>query len=339
MRYPEFLKDNGTIGLIATSCGNNKNPYRLRTQEGIKYFENLGYKIKKGHRLFRQHNAVSGPHTLRADDFNKMYKNKHVDLIWSTGGGEIMMGMLPYVDFNKIKKLPPKYFAGFSDNTNLTFTLTTLCDVATLYLPGIGHFASNPLPINAYEYLSMLQGKKLSYDSYEFYFGEKSRENKVDDPIATHIYLDEVIYKTIDGNNTSISGRLIGGCIDVLVCLVGTPFDKVSQFVEKYKDDGIIWYFDVCDLNSCGLYRALFQLEQAGWFKYIKGFVFGRQGNYEILDYSFVDVMKDCLAKYDVPIIYDVDITHVSPTLPIINGAYANISCTDGKGHFEFILK
>ena len=86
MKYPQFLKDNATIGLIATSCGSNKNPYRIRTQVGIKKFIEKGYKIKKGHRLFLNKNAVSGPHTLRASDFNKMYKNKNIDFIWSTGG-------------------------------------------------------------------------------------------------------------------------------------------------------------------------------------------------------------------------------------------------------------
>ena len=103
MKYPQFLHDNSTIGLLATSCGSNVNPYRLKTQEGIKYFLDKKYNIKRGHRVFAMKNAVSAPHHIRALDFNKMYKNKNIDFLWSTGGGEIMVGMLPYIDFEKIK--------------------------------------------------------------------------------------------------------------------------------------------------------------------------------------------------------------------------------------------
>lgn len=341
MRYPNFIKDNDTVGFIASSCGSNKNPYRALTHQGIINYQKMNnIKIKKGHRIFRQYNGVSGPHTLRADDFNKMYKNKHINLIWSTGGGEIMMGMLPYVDFEKIKKLPPKYFVGFSDNTNLTFTLTTICDVATIYGSGIGNFALNELQQNTKDLNELMFGRKLSFDSYPFYNGEKSREITYDDIFAKKVYLDEVAYKSLDNQNHEIQGRFIGGCIDILVCLCGTSFDNVKAFNEKYKDDGIIWYFDVCDLDSCGFYRALFQLENAGWFKYVKGFVIGRFNNpFENLDYSFVDVMRDCLSKYNVPVIYDVDITHKSPALPVINGAIANIKYENGKGNITYILK
>ena len=41
--------------------------------------------------------------------------------------------------------------------------------------------------------------------------------------------------------NISINGRLLGGCVDVLLNLVGTRFDKTKEFVQKYKDDGILW--------------------------------------------------------------------------------------------------
>ena len=46
--------------------------------------------------------------------------------IISVGGGEIMCEILPYIDFDKIAKLPHKFFMGFSDNTNLTYTLATI---------------------------------------------------------------------------------------------------------------------------------------------------------------------------------------------------------------------
>ena len=47
------------------------------------------------------------------------------DAIISCGGGELMCEILRYVDFERIAQAKPKWFMGYSDNTNLTFLLTT----------------------------------------------------------------------------------------------------------------------------------------------------------------------------------------------------------------------
>ena len=58
--------------------------------------------------------------------------------------------------------------------------------------------------------------------------------------------------------------------------LKGTEFDKTVEFVEKYKEDGIIWFLEACELNVFSIRRAVWQLDHAGWFKYTKGFLIGR---------------------------------------------------------------
>lgn len=44
-----------------------------------------------------------------------------------------MCEILPYIDFEKIRNSEPKWFLGYSDNTNLIFLLATLCDTAAIY--------------------------------------------------------------------------------------------------------------------------------------------------------------------------------------------------------------
>lgn len=39
-----------------------------------------------------------------------------------------------------------------------------------------------------------------------------------------------------------MKGRIIGGCIDVILSLIGTKHDKINQFIEKYKNDRIIFF-------------------------------------------------------------------------------------------------
>ena len=38
-------------------------------------------------------------------------------------------------------------------------------------------------------------------------------------------------------------------------------FDKTKDFINMYKDDGIIWYFDNCEFSSEQLIRTLWKLK------------------------------------------------------------------------------
>ena len=55
-----------------------------------------------------------------------------------------MCEILDYVDWDKIKAAEPKWYMGFSDNTNFTFLLPTLCDTAAIYGPCATNFGMEP---------------------------------------------------------------------------------------------------------------------------------------------------------------------------------------------------
>ena len=115
--------------------------------------------------------------------------------------------------------------------------------------------------------------------------------------------------------------------MDILILLLGTEYDKVSEYLEKYKKDGFIWFMEACDLNPMGIRRALWQMEKAGWFKYVKGFMFGRplcHGS-EFLGMNQYDAVVDVLKKYHVPIMMDLDFGHIPPSMPIIAGSVAAV--------------
>lgn len=69
---------------------------------------------------------------------------------------------------------------------------------------------------------------------------------------------------------------MIGGCLDCLKDLIGISYDYTNDFIQGYKEEGIIWYFDVCELSVEVFYRTLFQMKEAGWFQHIKEMVIGR---------------------------------------------------------------
>ena len=124
-----------------------------------------------------------------------------------------------------------------------------------------------------------------------------------------------------------MEGRLLGGCLDCLSILCGTKFDQVEQFNEKYKEDGILWFLESCDLNPMGIRRALWQLDEAGWLKYTKGFLIGRPYCYgeDFFGMDQYTAVLGILSKYNVPVIMDVDIGHLPPMMPLVCGSKAKV--------------
>ena len=45
---------------------------------------------------------------------------------------------------------------------------------------------------------------------------------------------------------------------------------ETKDFIERYKEDGILWFLEACDLNVFSIRRAMWQMEQAGWFEHVK---------------------------------------------------------------------
>ena len=56
---------------------------------------------------------------------------------------------------------------GYSDNTNFTFLLTTMCDTASIYGPNAPAFGQEPWHESLQDALDVLHGKNLVQHGYE----------------------------------------------------------------------------------------------------------------------------------------------------------------------------
>lgn len=124
--------------------------------------------------------------------------------------------------------------------------------------------------------------------------------------------------------------------------ICGTKYDGTREFISKYKDDGIIWYFDNCDLTKEELIRSMWKLDELGYFENTRAVMFGRNGNdaKSYMGYTYETALADTIiAKKNIPIIYDADVSHKSPCMTIINGAIATIVSENGTGNISFELK
>jgi len=135
----------------------------------------------------------------------------------------------------------------------------------------------------------------------------------------------------------NMQGRALVGCLDVILCLIGTRFDKMKEFIEKYKSDKILWFLESFDLSSESLTRGLWQLKEAGWFEHAAGFVFGRPAMYRSdYDITYEDAVLSVLGELDLPIILEADFGHKPPQFTMMNGAIAHIHSKEGTGSITF---
>ena len=305
MIYPKFLKDGDTIGITALSMGIDDK--KLESfEKSIDNLHSKGFNTFFTSNVYSNEKLVSSSSTTRAKEFNDLVTDDKINVIMSARGGDFIFDCLEFIDYSLLLD-NPKWVQGYSDPTSLLFTITTKYDIATIYGNNAG-----------------------SYDEEHKCYDDSISILKGDFPIQNSFSLNPTDWKCLNGSFEE-SGILIGGCIECLRFVIGTEYDNVSNFVNKYKKYGFIWYFDLFDITSYDLYNVLVQFKNAGWFKYAKAFIFGRVCIPNTIDdsYSYEDAIKDALG--DTNIVINADIGHIRPTFSIINGALGNISVKDNN--------
>ena len=350
MRYPEFIRDGAVIGFPAPSFGCSVEPYRTAFDHAQEVLKQKGYRTVCGPNAYAKDGiGISTSPEKCGKEITEMLLSKDLDALISCGGGEMMCEILRYVDFDAIAMAEPKWFMGYSDNTNLTFLLNTLCDTAAVYGPCAGSFGMEPWHEAIDDANRLLRGEKTEmtgYPAYEIH-SNKDEEHPLEpyactEPrkIIAHDPAKGILSKDT-GGDIAFSGRLIGGCIDILSTLCGTEYDRVKEFSERYSGDGLIWFLEACDLSVFGIRRAVWQLKNAGWFRNVKGFLVGRPlaGQQDMMGLDHVRAVTDILGELQVPILLDVDIGHLPPMMPLISGSMADVSYDIAADRFSLKMK
>ena len=326
----KFLSSGDTIYLVAPSFGAASFPYKERLIKSIDFLKKQNFKIIEGENIWLDEGIMGSNTPLkRAEEIEKAFKSD-ADFIWSVGGGETMNEILPYLNLSEIRK-HPKLFMGYSDNTNLSYILQTFLNFKTIYGPCAGTFYYEDNSLYFKQKLDVLYGKKHfhGYPQYQSQYASP-------DPLGNLIY-DTPKKITAINYTKPFSGKLLGGCLDCLISLCGTKFDKTKEYFKSQND--IIFFFESCDLNVLSYRRAIFQLKEAGWFDNINGLIVGRPMHIgeNIGNLSFNKSLEDFLKDLNIPILLDVDIGHLPPTIPLITNTPCKISFTDDDIYIDYL--
>jgi muramoyltetrapeptide carboxypeptidase len=328
IKYP-ILKNNAMIGVTAPSSGVPSFLHDMFKQ-ACERMEKRGYQVTVGDTVWTQEKAKSAPAKVRADEFNQMMADESIDLIIPPWGGELIIEMIEHVDFTSIKK---KWILGYSDTSALMLATTLKTGIATANGTNFVDVRGECMDETTAMWEKVLSTKEgdsvLQHSSSKY---QKAWDHANPTPCIFHL-TEETSWKTVSGAKEKVEGRLLGGCIDIIRHLIGTPFGDVKTFRKQFiNDEPILWYFENCEMNTTDLRRTLVQMKLAGWFAGCSGILFGRSdANDTVEDYTAEDVYQDLEKDLGVPVIYDIDCGHQPPQNTFINGAYAEVEA-DGEG-------
>ncbi|MBY0202474.1 LD-carboxypeptidase [Paenibacillus cucumis Kampfer et al. 2016] len=342
IRYPQPLVKGDTIGVAAPSSGVGESMHR-HLEDSKHHMERLGFNIKESPSLRNNSKCVSAPKESRAAELNAFMLDPGIQAIIPPWGGEFLMDTLPLLDWEAMKKSPPKWVLGYSDISTFLFAYTLLTGSASAHGTNYVDLRTNELdPVTA-RWIDVLQTKadeeitQVSSTHYQSEWNMGLPGFNLDTPSCwKQLGASETL-----SDSVRFSGRLIGGCMDTITCLIGTPFAPVEDYLHQYcADEGTIWYLESCEMDASDIYRRLWQMRQAGWFAGANGFLFGRPAGYsDTADFTFTDALSSALGDLTVPLLYDVDLGHIPPQMTFVNGAVGQVSYESGRGtlHMSYV--
>lgn len=338
MIYPKFPEQGSSLGICAPSAGVG---HKIKLfDKSLAALKSAGFDIIETASV-RNDNIRSADAKTRGKEFNFLVNNPDVEMIVSAAGGDYNIEMLPYLDMETLANYP-KWIAGASDPTNSMYYVTTKLDIATMYGFNAGSFDWDTLhefQNNSFELMRGNTIKQYSFDKYDsntdFSISDIVLEGDVNWQLSMP-GIDEIIDRSSPSESPKliVEGRLIGGCIDCIAKLIGTPYDGTRYFVKKYPRK--IWFLDNFAMTSFDLYLTMMQMKYCGYFKGTKAIVFGRTMFPDKSDEEYIAQLRQAIP--DIPFIWNADIGHVKPCFTVINGAYGRVTCAHGKGTLEQAL-
>jgi muramoyltetrapeptide carboxypeptidase LdcA involved in peptidoglycan recycling len=326
MIYPSYIQKGGCIGIAAPSAGvGDKLP---DFEQSLAVLKNQGYTIRETASV-RTADQRSADPVIRGKEMTSLFTDDDVDMVIAAAGGDFLDEMIPYFDFAEAAR-HPKWMMGASDPTGLLYPYTVKYDVASFYGMNAGSFDLGSDWDYIANALAFLSGQKTEETNFPTYMSKAKfmvDTPAYDTPVEWHSTVSHL----------HVRGRCIGGCIDGLKDLIGTRFDATRDFVEHYKDDRQIFYFDNFALSAENLYRTLIQFRYAGWFDHTEAVIIGRT----LFESSETGMSYDEAARQalpDIPVITNADIGHTIPCMVMINGAMLDLTYDEGHAGLSFTL-
>ncbi|MXQ57928.1 LD-carboxypeptidase [Streptomyces sp. XHT-2] len=285
---------------------------------------------------------VSASAADRASELMSMLTDPTIRAIVPPWGGETAIDLIPLLDWDRLREAEPTWVVGFSDMSTLMTPLTLLTGTATLHgnnlmdtpysvpegLLSWLDIAAAP-PGASFTQTPPGRHRTVGYDDYAAF------------PDVRQYTLDtQGGWTRLDGTgDVDVEGRLIGGCVETLCNLAGTPCLDMPAFARDMAPDGLLLYVEVCDSDAFTVCRNLHGMRLAGFFEGANAILVGRTAAPDSRSLTQHEAVLDALGSLNVPVIADVECGHVPPYMPIVNGAYGRVVHAAGRSELTQTLR
>ena len=292
---PRALRVGDTIGVIAPSSNINQGLLETGCQE----LEGLGFKVRCRSDIHSQYRYLAGGLDRRVEEFREMLEDSSVTAIFCARGGHGSGHLLEHLSREEIQR-NPKILCGASDITMLlnAFVKTGVVGfhgpmVATTFSQGAEAY-------NRDVFLGMLvKGERIRFPT-----------------LGTKILC-----------KGEAEGRLLGGCLSLLVSTLGTAWEIDTT-------DSLLFLEDV-DAKPYQIDRMLTHLRQAGKLERIGGVIFGEMlgcRQHPNQGYQLEEVVQDFFAQLEVPVLFGFPSGHTSkPNVVLPFGVRARLALWETK--------
>ena len=288
---PAALQPGARVGIVAPA--NNAPAERLRL--AVEFLESRGFEVVVADDIEVQSELGVGDGTdqMRADAFNKLARDPDVKAIFCLRGGYGSMHLLPFIDYEALRRNRP-IVVGYSDITALQTAILQNAGLVTFHGP----------------MLSSNYGQEESFDLL-FKLLEEPKESF---PLRN---LEGTEFSAI--NSGIAEGIVVGGNMTLISVLMGTPYEP------DFKDK--ILFIEEVGEAPYKLHRYMSQLKLSGKLDGAAAIVIGDispDREYDDPDIS-LKVILEVLKDVKVPIVYNVRAGHDENPITIPIGAAVKI--------------
>lgn len=329
LRFPAPLHPGDRIGITAPSAGVGPRA-QARIEFAVGWLRGRGYEVVMGECMSADR-WVSAPKQQRADELTRMLLEPTIKAIvppW--GGAGTALDLLDQLDYASIAVADPTWVIGYSDSTSWMVPLTLRTGLATLHGDNLADTPLAPFPgLAHWTEVVTATGPVTQSDSHVV-----AKHRPLAEADATQWpVVGDGSWRLHGADRVDTTGRLIGGCVEVMAGIAGTPYGDVRAFGDEHGP--LVVYLEAADENAYNICRYLHTLRYAGWFDHAAAILIGRtsapagEGDPGLTQ---DEAVHDALGDLGVPIVLDLEIGHVPPHLPLLNGAEAHV-VVDGEKH------
>ncbi len=293
---PPRLKKGDLISIVSPASSPSDTS---KINEGVRYFESIGYRVKVSPNAFNVHGYLAGTDEERAADINNAFRDRNVKAVICSRGGYGSPRILDRIDYAAIRR-NPKIFVGYSDITALHLAILKKTRLVTFSGPMVAmEFGNNIDPYSEESFLEMVTRDKPA---------GKLKMHKD--------------YKPSFVGSKPVKGRIIGGNISLITSLLGTSY--IPAF-----DESLLLFEEVSE-EPYSIDRMLTQLRLAGILGKASAFVLGQftncaPGEPEKPHRTLDEILRDDLFSIGKPAVSNLAYGHVPVKMTLPIGVLASI--------------